>query len=91
MTDEQKRRVELLTRLTKRLGLTPTQFPVFGEVDARTPSRWRAGEGIVPAPLLMLLAVMARYRVTPDQARAIAKLDPIPEARPRGRPKTKEL
>jgi len=87
MTDEQKFRVELFTKLTEKLKLTPTRLKDFAEVDARTPNRWKAGEGIVPTPLLMLLALMYRKRVTPEQMRKLVGLSPLPPLRGRGRPK----
>jgi hypothetical protein len=86
---EAKRRVLLLTKLSKKLGLNPLRLKEFAEVDARTPTRWKAGEGIVPASLLMLLALMARVGIEPERVRKLAGLDDeLSPMRGRGRPKT---
>jgi hypothetical protein len=49
----------------------------FFGVDGRQSRRWASGQWDAPLPVIMVLALMVRFRIEPDNVRKIANLPPV--------------
>ncbi|MCD9821172.1 hypothetical protein [Bradyrhizobium japonicum] len=58
-------------RAIKRLDLTQVEAARFLGVDETTSRRWVAERSPVPRAVAMLLRLMIRYRLSPDQVAKI--------------------
>lgn len=60
--------------LREQLGLNVNEMAEFLSLDRKTASRYGTGTLSVPDAVAMLLAIMVRKKITPQQARGIAGL-----------------
>ena len=74
------------TSALKRLRMNVSGAARFFGVHRRSIRRYKNGELKVPEPIEMLLAIMETYRIDPNYARELAKLDPVLLDTPSGRP-----
>jgi hypothetical protein len=51
----------------ERLGLTQVDAARFLRVDPRTSRRYALGEGSIPTPLAMLLRLMLKLKLSPEE------------------------
>jgi hypothetical protein len=65
--------------LYEQLDLSQVRMATFLGVDPRTSRRWALGEKNMPYDAAILLELMAKHKLTPDEARELADLPPADE------------
>ena len=66
-------------QLYESFDLSQVRMARFLGVDARTSRRWALSEKLMPYDAAMLLELMHKHKITPDEARELAGLPPADE------------
>ncbi len=79
-----------LRKILARLELSQTDAAKLVGIAPRSVRRWVADDVEIPEPAAMLFGIMAKYKITPVEARKLLDL-PWPDKKPLARNITHEL
>jgi hypothetical protein len=60
----------------EKLGLSQVQAAKLFGANERTSRRWATGEHDIPVPVEIILRLMLRYRISPDEVRLLMNMPP---------------